>query len=79
VIVQPGDLVLVRKTELPVHGKSYLEKDRYAYAIILEQPFIEKYSTGPYPEWEYKRVRVLVEGQVKTVSFNLIKKIEDDI
>ena len=77
--MQPGDLVLLRKTELPVHGKSYLEKDRYVYAIILEQPFIEKYSTGPYPEWEYKRVKVLAEGEVKTVSFNLIKKVENDI
>lgn len=79
--VQPGDLVLVRKYSLPHYGEPYSESDRYVYGVIVEQPFIETHGEGQYNNWEYKRVRVLMEGEVRTVSIHQVKKIEkkDDI
>jgi len=74
--VQPGDLVLVKKYTLPHYGEPYNDSDRYSYGIIIEQPFIEKHPDGLYNSWEYKKVRVLVDGEVRTVSIHQIKKIE---
>lgn len=75
--MRPGELVLVKKHILPHYGEPYNEKDEYVYGIVLEQPFIERNPDGPYSQWEYKRIRILMDGVIRTVSFHQVKKLEE--